>query len=420
MASSDNLNPIVALMAMTSCSEDEAVEFLIKANFDLDRARSLHLEKSVSGNTSGNATQRTEERPITYEPYFPGHPSSSRVGQPAVNQSDSVGIRSYLPTSEGGELRANAWPSMDSLGQDNEQLFRGEETHENSSIFVRPAFVQCAKVDFREFCLSALKKDKWVLLCVVATEFMSFCVNRDVWLCEEARERLDMYAIYEATATDPRGEELIKKYKPGKTISTAVMLIVSPITTAVVYEVPMASTDHTFNAIEIAAALLTFVGENGSPNQLEGKRNSLHTSSTATISPPRTSTVVETKTHDGPAAPAPPPIQQATPKAEVTPVDISQYIVSDEQKDIFTFRCRLPRELLTLRLRPETPVKLVVDYLAYCVYLKDSEAYPQGVPQCVVKTGFPPRNIVVENDDIQLGALGYLSSNDTMIVHVQK
>nr|CCC47299.1 conserved hypothetical protein, fragment [Trypanosoma vivax Y486] len=381
MASSDNLNPIVALMAMTSCSEDEAVEFLIKANFDLDRARSLHLEKSVSGNTSGNATQRTEERPITYEPYFPGHPSSSRVGQPAVNQSDSVGIRSYLPTSEGGELRANAWPSMDSLGQDNEQLFRGEETHENSSIFVRPAFVQCAKVDFREFCLSALKKDKWVLLCVVATEFMSFCVNRDVWLCEEARERLDMYAIYEATATDPRGEELIKKYKPGKTISTAVMLIVSPITTAVVYEVPMASTD---------------------------------------ISPPRTSTVVETKTHDGPAAPAPPPIQQATPKAEVTPVDISQYIVSDEQKDIFTFRCRLPRELLTLRLRPETPVKLVVDYLAYCVYLKDSEAYPQGVPQCVVKTGFPPRNIVVENDDIQLGALGYLSSNDTMIVHVQK
>lgn len=376
---------VATFMAISGCSEDEAVDYLSTANFDLGLAQTLyesdhnlHDNRPARPETSSVVSLESPTAPYLVE----------RLDGGVGSVTESVPLERPQPPS-----------AMDLM----------------SVLFIPPQFVYTGSRPFTEFCRRAFEKDQWVLLSFLGDDFVSLCVNRDVWKCEAARETLNMFSIYQIAASTETAELLAHGYRLDLTRDVPALLIISPVTTKKESRVPLNMSGVVMDANGVNEYLLSFVGEHGSPSQWE-ERRVLSAIPDATSGPPAIDASGVSNTNSSPA------LQPTKPTIVplVEPIDISLYEVTAGEKHVFALRCRLPKQQLTLRLKPETPAYLLAKYLAYRAYQDDPEAYPHGVPNCSLKTGFPPRTVDIEDEKVSLATWGRVTSGDTVFLHIEE
>ncbi|ORC90087.1 uncharacterized protein TM35_000091370 [Trypanosoma theileri] len=436
---------VATFMAINNCSEEEAVSYLAEGNFDLVFAQSLytaaHHDQEASQPSPPPQPQSQEQ--LFREPHGSARPPLGISSPSDLSNAGSPGYATppYLISrldGGGGMDRQGQFPaapstvhaSMPFAFQQWQQQQQQQQQHQSSmeadrmpSLFATPSFVEQGTVPFSHFCNRALENDQWVLLCLRGDDFKSFCVNRDIWCSERMNETLGMFRVYESNVSTEQGEQLAHGYRVDSLRDIPVLLIINPLTTLKESSVPVNISERGIDVNEINEALLLFVAERGSPCQWETKKYESRSVETTSAEPPRQeflvddddnndNDVVVVDTADGnhsPAIAVPPP---------VVVVDITPYEVSADEKNAFALRCRLPNEQMTLRLKPETPAQLFVDYLAYRAYVNQPEAYPHGVPKCSVKAGYPPREVVIKDEKQQLLSWSGVRSGDTVFLHI--
>ncbi|EAN89630.1 UBX domain-containing protein [Trypanosoma cruzi] len=412
---------VATLMAMTSCSEEEAVGYLACANFDLATAHSLYVAEH-------------EHPPARPPAPPPPPPPPARQGASSPSGTSAAGSPGYttppyLISRLDGGVGARQEPySTASLGRQGPLRpsnmrfpppFDADADPDSTlPFFVAPPFVHQGGTSFSHFCERALECDRWVLLSLIGDSFSSVCVNRDVWRYEGASGTLEMFSIYQINASSERGEQLAHGYRIDVLRDLPTLLIINPLTTMKESRVPLNMKGIAIDVSEVNEALLSFLGERGSPSQWEERKLATRGTGAVPFKCFGSPIVVEDDADDTPEIVASQPANAATePPIEV--IDISQYQVDEGEKHAFSLRCRLPKGQMTLRLKPETPAYLLLEYLAYRAYQDQPEAYPQGVPKCSLKTGYPPREVNVKSRGVQLGTWDDVHSGDTVFLHIQ-
>ncbi|KAH9599036.1 hypothetical protein LSM04_006206 [Trypanosoma melophagium] len=431
---------VATFMAINECSEEEAVGYLADANFDIGLAQSLYTAAQHHDQQQSQSQQQEEaqQQPLR-EAQSSARPPLGFSSPSELSNTGSPGYATppYLMSrldGGGGADRQEQFPAVPSSGQaslpyvyqqwrqqqQQQQRQSSVEADMASGLFPTPSFVEQGTVPFAHFCARALQNDQWVLLCLRGDDFKSFCVNRDVWCSERMSETVSMFCVYEVNVSTEQGEQLSHGYRVDRLRDIPVLLIINPLTTLKESLVPLNISERGIDANEVNEALLLFVAERGSPSQWEDKKYQRRPVETVSSEPQRQEFLVDddnsnnnvvdiTDDNHSPAVAVPPPVA----------VDITPYEVSADGKNAFALRCRLPNEQITLRLKPETPVQLLVDYLAYCAYKSRPEAYPHGVPKCSIKTGYPPREVVIKDQNQQVLSWGEVRSGDTVFLHIK-
>ncbi|SCU64298.1 UBX domain-containing protein [Trypanosoma equiperdum] len=393
-------------MAMCDCSETVAISLLSEANFDVDYAYHLHMSRTQGADesvTSLHGTSPQGEAPHLQEPELP-HASY------VVNRLDGGG--GYV----GGNYPHERDFLLDEVESEQDLL---------DSVFPIPAFVHRSPEPFDTFCTDSLNRDQWVILSFVLNDFTGFCVNRDIWRSEDLLEVLSMFSIYQTTADVGEGPGLAHGYRLDVEKDIPTLLIINPITRVKETRIPINVHEATIESYEVKNALLTFVGEKGSPNQWEECRlrgtyeNAspvLHTENSREYVDVEETSIPFSEPEAGRRDEANEGVVAQPP--QILAVDISPYEVPAEVGSAFTLRCRLPKEQLTLRLKPEMPVLLLLKYLSTRLYFSQSTAFPGGVPNCSLRVGFPPKDLIVEDGEVQLGTCPGLRSGDTVVLHI--
>ncbi|ESL10896.1 hypothetical protein TRSC58_01363 [Trypanosoma rangeli SC58] len=404
---------VATFMAMTSCSEEQAVDYLANANFDLAAAHSLYVAE--------HETQPARPPPTGHGVSSPSETSAS--GSPRHT------VPPYLISRlDGGVGARQDHPLTALLGQQrllnpfgipfSTQPDTNSDADPASVLFTVPSFVHQSDTSFSQFCRRALSRDQWVLLSLVGDNFASMCVSRDIWRFEGVRETLNMFSIYQISAVSDRGGQLAHGYRIDVERDIPTLLIINPLTTMKESRIPLNLKGTTMDVSEVGETLLFFVAERGSPSQWEGKKHSARGADSVPVEVPGSPIVVEDHVDDAPEVVVSQPSQaEAEPTIDV--VDISPYLVEDGETRAFSLRCRLPKGQATLRLNPATPAHLLVEYLAYRAYQEQPEAYPGGVPKCSLKTGYPPREVKVKDRGVQLATWDAVRSGDTVFLHIQ-
>nr|CCC89893.1 conserved hypothetical protein [Trypanosoma congolense IL3000] len=408
---------VKTLMVITNCSEEDAVGLLAECSFDLGTAYALYTSRH------GSAGRDLEDLQDVPQPR-----DSVAVEGPAETSCPYVVSRLDGADDDANEIRgydADAIRSQ-SLGVERgmSDMFRG--TGLERYLTGVPPFVQGGSVSFDDFCFDALEKDQWIILSIIQSEIDFLCVNRDIWWSEDMEDALGMFSIYQVNALEEEGLSILHTYRLDVDVDIPTLLIINPITKAKETRIPINKEDAAHNTDDVKLALLTFVGEHGSPAQWESNNVDVTYDFSYREKDQVPHAAVESDSVDVfvpdelPKVRNGQRVQEATAMEPTTveSVDISPYEIPAGEKNAFSLRCRLPKEQLTLRLKPEMPLQLLVNYLATRVYFSQPGAYSTGPPTCTLRAGYPPKDLPMDDPEVQLGSCAGLRSGDVVILHV--
>ncbi|CCW67456.1 unnamed protein product [Phytomonas sp. Hart1] len=301
-------------------------------------------------------------------------------------------------------------------------------------LFATPGFVKLG-MPLQAVCQVASGKDKWVLVAVRGRNFASACLARDLWNLEVMEVLTESLEFYEVNVGNEYGLELAKSYRVEEE-NLPELFLVDPQTLHKELKIILCRQHPSIiDGTQVVEQILLFIDANGSPKQrtqrLLSEAHESVDDENAQLGERITSnhgSVVEVDLDSGEAfqraksverkekAPRPLPIEEITLDAW------HQEVVSGV--NCFKLRCRLPKSSLTLTLKPETPVRVLISFLAYRVYVEDTTSYDAPPPSLEIRAGFPPKMIPIpepeeEGKEVTLMKWNGLKSGEMLTVHLR-
>lgn len=372
---------INTFIAVTGATEEQALLYLTQTHFDFETAEQLFLaDTSRAVAAVPTPSPSTSSYELT---------NTTTAASPAVqlNQLAGDGFASHFPEV------STPPPDAPFASGDCERL---------TQMYTTPAYVHRSDSSFRRVCETAAQQNRWVLVAVRDGSFQSHCLPRSVWGTEAMRSLTSgSIECYEIDVRVAVGRTLAESYRLDLQ-QLPCMFLVDPTTGFKIKELPLlVDEDGDLDGAVLMEALLMFIVNNGSPQSMMGGPEAEVGPSDAGVS------ALHSQTMGEPAAIIDVDAEDAVEALEevaagedeeaplpVTPVHMDEYFLPDGCTSPLPFRlrCRLPHTILTISLRPETPVGQLIAYLAYEVHLGNPQRYPTA-PSVAIRCGFPPKTV---------------------------
>lgn len=401
-------DPVAMFVAITGGTEEEAVQFLTMCDFDTESAIAVYeASKPVRGVSAGSSPSAVHLSP-TAEPVPSNYmdsstsspPTTSRASPTQFDRLSSQAMFVPAPTS-----RASHFVPAD------EALRR---------LFAVPQYL-VERQPIMALCSKATSENRWLLLALRDGSFRSNCLNRDVWNHSAMAALSSSLVCSELDVEDPQGLQALQSFRVDA-VDLPVLLLVDPTTSHREMTLQLRQNSNgAFDGAGVVEQVLLFLDEHGLPshhhrNWTEGQVQEL-----------AAPLVVDVDDEDGEDddtedLTASPVMGLADSERELPPevleVSLDQWKVDEKEPGAFRLRCRLPKDSLTLVLRPDTPVAALLAFLGYRVHALDPETYSTP-PPIGIRGGFPPKEVTPTTDEsLVLSTWTGVRSGDALIVHI--
>ncbi|CCW59560.1 unnamed protein product [Phytomonas sp. EM1] len=429
-------DPVADFMAITACTDEAiAIQYLSNANFDISMAANVYVAQHGSPDYS---SAQPSDSVVSANP----SPLTTPMGEAMETTRMPFAIPTGPIIGGNGDGWSGEWQELDMGPAPRSNGLENAGNEALRRLFSTPAFVKIGK-PLQTICEQACKKDKWVLVAIRGGNFASACLARDVWNLEVMEVLTDSLVFYEVDIATEYGLELASSYRVEKENLPEIFLV-DPQTLHKEFKISLHRRDPSIiDGARVVEEVLLFINANGSPTQrarrmLGEPHDDLDNptpnrgSGVEVVEVDRDSSTAESagrKEQNENHAQGEAEAEKSKKAPERSPVEVVTLDAWQHDggsgEPCFKLRCRLPKSNLTLTLRPETPVRELVRFLAYRVYADDKESY-DGFPSVEVRGGFPPKVVPIPEravdavgGEITLMEWNGVRSGELLTVHLQ-
>lgn len=402
-----------------------------------------------------------------------GH-NESAPSRPPPHMIDKLTQEAEAEEPVGGarnEHRFGGFPTLHSsrMSPVLSNPFAGSENPTLARMFRTPSYVHPLDQPLAAVCEKASRADQWILIALCDGFFASVALTSSLWNTEAMQALGSSLACYVVDVRTDDGRQLAQGFGVDQR-DLPRLFLVDPITSHCEQEIQTRrNAQQSSDGAAIVNDILQFMADYGSPHQYLESRQSVHSTapSHSETSPntgvsrqqtpsgaerPKRDTYVdvenddddeeeEVRSHRGRSASAERKESRRVEQQQqgdtvdvddeeenVPEVSIDEWCVNSAEgsdnssnnnnnkgSDVYRVRCRLPRQLLELSLRPAIPVQVLVRYLAYRVHCDDTATY-RTPPPIILQSGFPPKQVVLPGGDVSLRDCKSFRSGDVIIV----